>query len=84
MSDETPSPYEQAQRELDAWHATHPEATLYDLEKAVEQQIEGLRTTLLGNPDRRQVRGRAAGVPALWHDHGATDHEAKAGGDEGR
>lgn len=47
MSDETPSPYEQAQRELDAWHATHPDATLYDMEKAVEQQIEQLRSALL-------------------------------------
>lgn len=47
MSDETPSPYEQAQRELDAWHATHPDATLYALEKAVEQQIEQLRSALL-------------------------------------
>src|SRR5947209_7305130 len=37
----------QAQRELDAWHATHAEATLYDLEKAVEQQIERLRASLL-------------------------------------
>jgi YgiT-type zinc finger domain-containing protein len=47
MSDERSSPYEQAQRELDAWHATHPEATLYDMELAVEQQIERLRTALL-------------------------------------
>jgi ribosomal protein S27AE len=61
MSDETPSPYEQAQRELDAWHATHPDATLYDMEKAVEQQIEGLRTVLLATQtDGRYVDERPA------------------------
>jgi YgiT-type zinc finger domain-containing protein len=47
MSDESPSAYEQAQRELDAWHATHPDATLYDMERAVEQQIDRLRSALL-------------------------------------
>jgi YgiT-type zinc finger domain-containing protein len=61
MSDETPSPYEQAQRELDAWHATHPEATLSDLEHAVEQQIERLRTALLtAQTDGRYVDERPA------------------------
>lgn len=47
MSDEPPSPYQQAQRELDAWHAIHPDATLYDMELAVEQQIARLRSALL-------------------------------------
>lgn len=61
MSDETASPYEQAQRELDAWHATHPDATLYDMEKAVEQQIAGLRTALLtAQTDGRYVEERPA------------------------
>jgi YgiT-type zinc finger domain-containing protein len=41
-------PFEQAQRELDAWHATHPDATFYDMELAVEAQIARLRTALLG------------------------------------
>jgi len=61
MPDESSSPYEQAQRALDAWHATHPEATLYDMEKAVEQQIERLRTALLAaQTDGRYVDERPA------------------------
>jgi NADH pyrophosphatase NudC (nudix superfamily) len=61
MADESSSPYEQAQRELDAWHATHPDATLYDLEKAVEQQIERLRTALLAaQTDGRYVEEQPA------------------------
>lgn len=47
MPDEPSSPYAQAQRELAAWQATHPTATFYDMEKAVEVQIERLRTALL-------------------------------------
>jgi YgiT-type zinc finger domain-containing protein len=61
MSDETESPYERAQRELDAWHATHPKATLYDMELVVEQQIERLRTSLLAaQTDGRYVEERPA------------------------
>jgi len=61
MSDESSSPYEQAQRELDAWHATHPDATLYDMERAVEQQIDGLRAVLLAaQTDGRYVAHRPA------------------------
>ncbi len=61
MPNEPSSPYEQAQRELDAWHATHPDATLYDMEKAVEQQIERLRTSLLAaQTDGRYVEERPA------------------------
>lgn len=61
MADETLSPYEQAQRALDAWHATHADATLYDMEKAVEQQIQRLRTTLLASQtDGRYVEERPA------------------------
>jgi YgiT-type zinc finger domain-containing protein len=47
MSDDPSSAYEQAQRELAAWHATHPDATFYDMELAVERQIERLRAALL-------------------------------------
>jgi hypothetical protein len=51
----------QAKRELDAWHATHPDATLYDMERAVEQQIERLRTSLLAaQTDGRYVEERPA------------------------
>ncbi|GAC1644773.1 MAG: hypothetical protein NVS4B2_34400 [Chloroflexota bacterium] len=61
MSDESPSPYEQAQRELDAWHAIHPKATLYDMEKAVETQIERLRASLLATQtDGRYVEEQPA------------------------
>jgi YgiT-type zinc finger domain-containing protein len=48
MPEQPSSPYDQAQRELAAWHATHPEATLYDMEVAVEQQVAHLRSALLG------------------------------------
>jgi YgiT-type zinc finger domain-containing protein len=47
MPTDPSSPYEQAQRELAAWHATHPDATFYDMERAVEAQIERLRAALL-------------------------------------
>ena len=40
-------PFDQAQRELAAWHSTHPRATLAELEVAVEEQIERLRAHLL-------------------------------------
>jgi YgiT-type zinc finger domain-containing protein len=61
MPNEPSSLYEQAQRELDAWHATHPDATLYDMEKAVEQQIKRLRASLLATQtDGRYVEERPA------------------------
>jgi ribosomal protein S27AE len=61
MPDESSAPYEQAQRALDAWHATHPDATLYDMEKAVEVQIERLRTALLAtHTDGSYVEERPA------------------------
>jgi ribosomal protein S27AE len=61
MPDKALSPYEQAQRELDAWHAIHPDATLYDMELAVEQQIERLRMSLLATQtDGRYVEERPA------------------------
>ncbi|GAC1645926.1 MAG: hypothetical protein NVS4B2_35270 [Chloroflexota bacterium] len=34
-------------QELASWHATHPNATLADMETAVETQIERLRAALL-------------------------------------
>lgn len=61
MPEQSSSPYEQAQRELDAWHATHPDASLYDLERAVEQQIASLRAALLtAQTDGRYVDERPA------------------------
>lgn len=40
-------PLDQAQRELPAWHSTHPDATFAEIEGAVEGQIDRLRTHLL-------------------------------------
>ncbi len=48
MSNDPSTPYEQAERALAAWHATHSDATFYDLELVVEDQIARLRATLLG------------------------------------
>jgi YgiT-type zinc finger domain-containing protein len=47
MAEDPRSPYTRAEHDLAAWHATHPDATFYDLELAVEAQIERLRTALL-------------------------------------
>jgi ribosomal protein S27AE len=47
MTSNSASPYEQVQHELAAWHATHPDATLAEIERAVETQIERLRADLL-------------------------------------
>lgn len=61
MPDESPAPYDQAQHELAAWQATHPDATLYDMEKAVEVQIDRLRSALLAaQTDGRYVEERPA------------------------
>lgn len=40
-------PFDQAQRELAAWHSIHPRATFAELEVAVEEQLERLRAHLL-------------------------------------
>ena len=48
MTTDPTDPFDQAQRELAAWHSTHPRATFAEIEVAVEQQIERLRTHLLG------------------------------------
>jgi YgiT-type zinc finger domain-containing protein len=40
-------PLQKAQRALAAWHATHPDATLAEIEVAVEDQVARLRAHLL-------------------------------------
>jgi ribosomal protein S27AE len=40
-------PLSQAQRDLAAWHATHPDATLAEIEAAVETQLDRVRVQLL-------------------------------------
>ena len=47
MTPDPTDPFDQAQRELAAWHSTHPRATLAEIEVAVEEQIERLRAHLL-------------------------------------
>lgn len=63
MTDDPSSPYEQAQRELTAWHATHPDATFYDMELAVEGQIERLRSTLLSGQTHGTFREERSACP---------------------
>jgi YgiT-type zinc finger domain-containing protein len=40
-------PVPQVQRELAAWHSTHPDATLAEIEAAVEGQLNRLRAQLI-------------------------------------
>lgn len=40
---------EEAQAELQAWFAAHPEATLYDMEVATERQLARVRAVLVGD-----------------------------------
>jgi YgiT-type zinc finger domain-containing protein len=47
MSATNDDSFEQAQRNLAAWRSTHPRATLAEIEVAVEEQIEQLRTDLI-------------------------------------
>jgi len=47
MTPDSTDPFDQAERDLAAWHSTHPRATRAQIEAAVEQQIERLRTHLL-------------------------------------
>jgi predicted RNA-binding Zn-ribbon protein involved in translation (DUF1610 family) len=47
MTTNATDPFDQAQRKLSAWRSTHPRATFAEIERAVEQQIEQLRTHML-------------------------------------
>ena|SRR5918911_3847829 len=47
MTTDSTDAFDQVQRELAAWRSTHPRATFAEIEAAVEQQIEQLRTHLL-------------------------------------
>jgi predicted RNA-binding Zn-ribbon protein involved in translation (DUF1610 family) len=47
MTTDPADPFDQAQRELAAWHSTHPRATFAEIEVAVEEQIERLRAHFL-------------------------------------
>jgi YgiT-type zinc finger domain-containing protein len=47
MSTDSTDAFEQVQRELTAWHSTHPRATFAEIETAVEAQLDQLRQHLL-------------------------------------
>ncbi len=56
MTTNPTDPLDQAQRALAAWHSTHPDATLAEIEVAVEEQIERLRAHLLDGRTETGVR----------------------------
>jgi len=68
MRTDRPDALDQAQRDLAAWHTTHPDATLAELEVAVEKQIDRLRAHLL---EGRTESGVCEGHP-LCRQCGAT------------
>jgi YgiT-type zinc finger domain-containing protein len=47
MTSDADALFDQVQRELAAWRSTHPRATFAEIEVAVEQQLQRLRTQLL-------------------------------------
>ncbi len=53
-------PVQQIERDLAAWHSTHPDATFAEIEVAVEEQIEQLRVHLL---EQRTAEGVREGHP---------------------
>jgi|SRR5579872_731435 len=56
MTTDSTDPVHQAQRDLAAWHATHPDATLADIESAVEEQLNRVRAQLLEERTRAGAR----------------------------
>jgi YgiT-type zinc finger domain-containing protein len=53
-------PVHQVQRDLAAWHSTHPDATLAEIEVAVEEQLERVRAQLI---TERTAAGVCEGHP---------------------
>jgi YgiT-type zinc finger domain-containing protein len=53
-------PVHQVQRDLAAWHSTHPDATLAEIEVAVEEQLARVRAHLL---QERTAVGPCEGHP---------------------
>jgi YgiT-type zinc finger domain-containing protein len=47
MTTSPTNPVHHVQRELAAWHSTHPDATFAEIEAAVEAQLDQLRVQLL-------------------------------------
>jgi YgiT-type zinc finger domain-containing protein len=47
MTTHPTDPLQQVQRDLAAWHSTHPDATLAEIEAAVEEQLNWVRAQLM-------------------------------------
>ncbi len=56
MTTQPTDPVRQAQRELAAWHSTHPDATLAEIEAAVEEQLDRVRAHLIDERTEAGVR----------------------------
>lgn len=70
---------------LDAWHATHPDATMLEMEEAVEVQLHQLRASLLAEQTahtfvREHPTCRECGVPMEPRTQG--ERHIVLGGDE--
>ena len=64
MTASTDDPMDKVQRELAAWHATHPRATFAEIEAAVEERLHRLRAPLM---DERLDALRQEEHPACPH-----------------
>jgi YgiT-type zinc finger domain-containing protein len=58
MTTPATNPIHQVQRELAAWHSTHPDATLAEIEAAVEEQLNRVRAQLI--EERTEARAGEA------------------------
>ena len=56
MTTHPTDPVHQVQRDLAAWHATHPDATLAEIEAAVEEQLNRVRAQLIEERTEAGVR----------------------------
>ena len=56
MTTDPTDPVHQAQHDLAAWHATHPDATLAEIETAVEEQLTRVRAQLIEERTQEGVR----------------------------
>jgi len=68
-------PFDQAQRDLAAWHSIHPRATLAEIEVAAEEQIERLRAHLLEARTEAGFCEERPPVPEVREHHGAENPE---------
>ena len=64
MTTSPTDPLSQVQRDLAAWHSTHPDVTLAEIEAAVEAQLDGVRAQLLAE---RTTPRAGEGHPVCQH-----------------